>query len=126
MLFRVKDAVGDFAQRIDVEAGTLTGDRVRIIDSTRFPDGNPESSVSSNARLDGHGTIASPLSRLSMRCGPNATPVCREVVIVRCGKRQGLHHFAPKYSTTTWRPFGYRLVATYVVSCADAACVRLA
>ena len=54
-LFRVKNDVGVFAQCSDVEAGTLNSDRVRIIDNTRFSDGNPEGRVSSNARLDGHG-----------------------------------------------------------------------
>lgn len=40
LLFRVRDAVGVFAQRIDVAAVTLTGDRLRLIDSTRFAGGN--------------------------------------------------------------------------------------
>ncbi len=36
LLFDVSNAVGVFAQRIDANAGTLTGERVRLIDSTRY------------------------------------------------------------------------------------------
>jgi len=40
LVFNVSNAVGVFAQRIDADAGTLTGERLRLIDSTRWPGGN--------------------------------------------------------------------------------------